>query len=175
MSALDTESSRILDSRIKNAKVMGALQQLKTAINSPAPGSRVVMNAVAPDSQELFIFSTQGIVSVNVIFYSSTACFSEHSGRQPASSAILTLPRTSEGLAWFEDCWKSLEDTPRQNFEKQTEVHSSPILDRLDALRLALPPERLALLLRIRAFRKKAGKLDFTINELLREVREESA
>lgn len=175
MFTLETGSNRILDSKIKNAKVHAAIQELKTAVNSPAPGSSVTIQPVFPDRHELSVLSTQGITSVVVFIYGSTGLVPERIGLSSATSATFYLPQKPDGVKRFEESWKILEAPPAESFEKRTDVNSSPSLDRLDALKLALSAERFALLARIRAFRKKVGKLDFTVNELLREVREESA
>jgi hypothetical protein len=164
-----------LDSKIKSAKLFGALQELKTIVNSPAPGSVVIAKAAIPDQYEMRILNTQGIDTVIVNISSNTTCYLEPTVRQSQTNALVYLPQTSEGIARYEVLWRSIEETPSKNFEKKTEVHSSPTFDKIDALKLALPAEKLALLSRIRAFRQKAGKLDFTISELMREVREEGA
>jgi hypothetical protein len=171
----ETDSSRISDSKIKSAKVFGALQELKTIVNRPAPGSVVIATAAIPDRHEFLTLNTRGIDTIIVSISSNTTCYPEPTAWQSQTNAFVYIPQTDEGIARFESLWRSIEDVPGKNFERQTEVHSSPTFDRADALILTLPAEKLALLARIRAFRKKAGKLDFTINELIHEVREESA
>lgn len=175
MLSLETNSSRILDSRINNLKVQSALKEMKTAVNSPAPGSSAVIQSVIPDRNELSALSSQGVTSVFILISGSTSLIPVGITLSPTSNTAFKLPRKPDEIKLFEESWEKLEAPITGSYRKSTEVHSTPSLDRLDALKLALSADKFALLARIRAFRKKAGKLTFTTNELLERVREESA